>query len=177
MTCLSSCFSDQSFMLCLRQRSNLHRLIGSESNAPYLWKFQMPFAISILRPSLFTSEPHSDNRQPKCQTAWAAWLSPAQPPICARFASRSRAGAHSRDRPGRLVYPNNPDALAPHRGNVRVAPSDAITASRQSPLRLRSARGCAARYWRDRPRKCSRARRSPHCCFGWLSCSAAHPRG
>ena len=46
------------------------------------------------------------------------------------------------------------------------------TASRRAYARRRSARGCACRCWRGRPRRYSRDRRLRRCCSGSQPCSA-----
>jgi hypothetical protein len=78
MTCFSSCFSDQSFTLCLRQRSNLHRLIGSGEtllifgNTLVSEIFEMLFTVSILRPSLTRTTGNRNVKQPLCRLVFAS---------------------------------------------------------------------------------------------------------
>jgi len=58
-------------------------------NSPYLETSRLLRIPNAIHGFDFTSEPHPDNRQPKCQTARAAWFSLARPPICALTTSKS----------------------------------------------------------------------------------------
>ena len=58
-------------------------------NSPYLETSRLLRIPNAIHGFDFTSEPHPDNRQPKCQTARAAWFSLARRTICALTTSKS----------------------------------------------------------------------------------------